>query len=81
MEGEPGKVDCYSGGRYGERPTSFTWEGSEHKVRNIESEWLEPGARHFRLRTEDDRLFELCYYEGADRWLIQERAADRRKGG
>ncbi len=50
-------------------------------VRTIESEWPEPGARHFRLRTEDDRQFELCYYEDADQWLIQERAVDRREGG
>lgn len=81
MEGEPENVACYSGGRYGERPTSFTWRGCEYRVRIIESEWLEPGARHFRLRAEDDRLFELCYYEGADRWLIQERTADSQQGG
>lgn len=81
MMDEPGRVACYSGSRYAERPASFLWGGSGHMVRTIESEWLELGARHFRLRTEDDRQFELCYYEDADQWLIQERAADRREGG
>lgn len=81
MEGEPGCVACYSGSRYGERPASFVWRGVRHRVGSIDSEWLEPGRRHFRLRTDDDRLFELCYDEGADRWLIRERAAGRQEGG
>jgi hypothetical protein len=81
MEGEPLSVACYSGSRYGERPTSFVWHGARHRVGSIVSEWLEPGCRHFRVRTEDDRLFELCYDEDADRWLIQERTAGRQEGG
>jgi len=81
MEGEPGSVACYSGSRYGERPTSFVWRGVRRRVASIDTEWLEPGARHFRVRTEDDTLFELCYDEDVDRWLIQERAAGRQEGG
>ena len=81
MEGVGGTVRCYSGGRYGVRPTSFIWDGREREVKSVESDWLEPGGRHFLVRTQGDRLFELCYDEAADRWLIRERAAPSREGG
>ena len=81
MEHEPARVTCYSGRTYAERPTSFYWKGQEHIVKTIESEWREPGERHFRLRTEDDRLFELCYDEDTDKWLVQEWAVNSAKGG
>jgi hypothetical protein len=80
MEREQVKVACYSGRSYAERPTAFIWEGAEHKVRDIEREWLEPGEKHFRLRTEDDRLFELCYYEKGDRWSVIEWVSKSEKG-
>jgi hypothetical protein len=81
MGGEVVSVACYSGARYAERPTSFDWRGAGYSVKRVESEWLEPGERHFRVRTEDDRLFELCYDERADLWLIEEEAARSPKGG
>ena len=81
MEHEPAHVTCYSGRTRAERPTSFYWRGREHTVRRIDSEWREPGERHFRLRTGDDSLFELCYYEDADKWLVREWAVNSAKGG
>ena len=81
MEFEPVRVTCYAGRTSPERPTSFFWRGLEHKVEKIESEWSEPGEKHFRLRSEDDRLFELCYYEGSDRWVVLEWAVNNAKGG
>jgi hypothetical protein len=62
------RVNCYSGQTYAERPESFIWEGTEYKVAKLEKEWLEPGEKHFLVRTEDKKLFELCYYEQSDEW-------------
>jgi hypothetical protein len=47
---------------------SLIWEGFEHKVKQIEKEWQEPGARLFKVRTEDGRLFILSYNERGDEW-------------
>lgn len=74
------QVACYSGRTYAERPTAFLWEGIEQKVRKIEREWQEPGEKHFRICTEGDRLFELCYYEDGDWWLATERVSKSEKG-
>jgi len=69
---EPGKlkVSCYSGQTYAQRPRSFVWEGVGYEVEEIEKEWLEPGERHFQLRTKDNKLFQLCYNETQDRWSL-----------
>jgi len=58
---KPARVQCYSGGGYADRPVRFTLGGTGQDVREIEGEWLEPGEKHFLVRTEDDRRFELCY--------------------
>ena len=68
MADKPVQVVCYSGHAYAERPVSFIWEGIEHKVKQIEKEWQEPGARLFQVRTEDGRLFILSYNERGDEW-------------
>jgi hypothetical protein len=66
------EVKCYSGYTYAEYPSSFTWHGAEHEVRKIDKMWREPGERHFRVRVQDDRIFELCYYEREDEWSLIE---------
>jgi len=65
------KVHCYSGHTYAERPDWFRWEGTDHKVQEVVREWQEPGERHFRVRTKDNRLFELCYDIEAARWTLK----------
>jgi hypothetical protein len=62
------QVVCYSGHTYAERPVSLIWEGIEHKVKQIEKEWQEPGARLFEVRTDDGILFVLSYNERGDEW-------------
>jgi hypothetical protein len=64
------KVKCYSGQTYAERPRSFIWQGVEYEVEEIEKQWLEPGERHFQVRTRDNKLFQLCYNETQDRWSL-----------
>ena len=68
MIDKPVQVVCYSGHTYAERPVSLIWEDMEHKVKQIEKEWQEPGARLFQIRTEDGRLFVLSYNERGDEW-------------
>jgi hypothetical protein len=66
------KVRCYSGQTYAQRPRSFWWEGVEYEVEAIEKEWLEPGERHFQVRTKAHKLFQLCYNETQDQWSLTE---------
>jgi hypothetical protein len=44
----------------------------EHEVEEIEKEWLEPGERHFQVRTGDNKSFQLCYNESQQKWSIKE---------
>jgi hypothetical protein len=66
------KVKCYSGQTYAERPRSFTWEGIEYEVEEIEKEWREPGEKYFQVRTRDNKLFQLCYNEKQEQWSLTE---------
>ena len=65
-------VKCYSGHTYAEEPRSFEWDGVEYEVGEIEGAWQEPGERHFRVRTGDNKLFQLCYNETDRRWSLIE---------
>ncbi len=64
------KVDCYSGYRHPERPCSFTWQGKTFKIVQVEQEWLEPDSRFFRVRADDEYIYELCYNETEDKWWL-----------
>lgn len=64
------EVRCYSGQAYAERPVSFTREGKEYQVAEVEAEWRGPGTRNFRVRTRDNKLFQLCYNESQDKWSL-----------
>jgi DNA-binding Lrp family transcriptional regulator len=66
------EVHCYSGHTYAGRPTSFVWQNAIYKVKAVEKEWREPGTKHFRISTEDNKFFELCYNEQQDEWSVIE---------
>ena len=66
------KVNCYSGHTYAERPKSFEWEGVEYEVEEIEKAWVEPGEKHFQIKTRDNIQFRLCYNEAKDQWSLIE---------
>ena len=66
----PDLVECHSGSSYGERPVAFQWEGERLEVAEVEASWRIPGGRRFRVRTRDDRIFELFYGELYDEWRI-----------
>ncbi len=63
-------VECHSGYTYGERPTAFYWEEVRLCIAEIEAFWRTPDGRKFRVRTEDDRIFELSYDALNDAWQI-----------
>jgi hypothetical protein len=63
-------VKCYSGHTYAEEPRSFEWEGVAYEVMEIEKAWLEPGERHFLVKTEGNKSFQLCYNEAEERWSL-----------
>ena len=64
------EVKCYSGHTYAQRPEIFFWQNKEHKISRIDEEWLEPGKRFFKVTTEDEKQFELCYNEIQDQWWL-----------
>ena len=64
------EVKCYSSRTYAERPQSFFWKDKELKITSIENEWLEPGKKFFRVVTEDEKVFQLCYNEPQDKWWL-----------
>lgn len=66
------EVSCYSGHTYAERPQSFRWEGVAYEIEEIEKDWLEPGERHFQVRTGDKKRFRLGYRETEKQWSLTE---------
>ena len=68
MAVKPVQVTCYSGHTLRRAAESLIWQGIEHKVKQIEKEWQEPGARLFKVLTEDGRFFILSYNERGDEW-------------
>ncbi len=66
------EVNCYSGHTYAERPKSFVWEEVEYEVEEIERAWVEPEKRLFKVRTGDNKLFQLCYNEMEMQWSLIE---------
>jgi len=64
------QVKCYSGYTYPQRPESFLWLDEEHNICRIENEWREPDKRYFRVVTEDEKVFDLCYNETQDQWWL-----------
>jgi hypothetical protein len=65
-------VECHSGYAYAERPVAFYWEGEHLDVKSIEANWHTPAGRFFRVRSLDERLFDLIYDEIENDWKIKE---------
>lgn len=63
-------VECHSGYEYAQRPIALHWEGQRLEIEAIEAEWRIPGGHCFRVRTRDERVFELFYGELYDEWRI-----------
>lgn len=64
------EVRCYSGYTYAERPVSFTWQGRDYQVAEVEKEWCGEGVKCFLVRTGDNKRLQLCYNEAQDKWSV-----------
>jgi len=67
-----GLVECHSGFEYAERPTALYWQEQRLVIAEILESRRTPMGRTFRVRTQDDQVFELSYLEMHDEWCIQE---------
>ena len=65
-------VECYSGFTYAERPVALTWEDQHLEIQRILAEWRTPEQNWFRVRTTDNREFELAYSHATDERKIVE---------
>lgn len=65
-------VECHSGYEYAERPLAVHWQGERLEVKEILERWRVPGEKRFRVRTQDDQIFELCYHELDDLWRVHQ---------
>ena len=64
------RVRCLSGHTFADRPTAVIHRGQELHVVEILDRWQIPDARCFRVRVDDDAIFEFCYEEMSDEWQI-----------
>lgn len=65
------RVECYSGYKYGERPTVLYLEGDRFEIVDIENCWSTPDGNYFRVRILDGRQFVLSYSESLDLWRLE----------
>jgi|COG998Drversion2_1049125.scaffolds.fasta_scaffold2218977_1 hypothetical protein len=66
------EVESYAGYDYPERPRALVWEGRRLEVSEILSQTRQPQGNWFRVRTGDDRIFELFYDRAEDNWRVEE---------
>ena len=64
------RVECLSGNTYADRPITLISAGQKHPIVEVLARWQIPGARCFRVRVDDQSIFELCYHETRDEWQI-----------
>jgi len=69
-------VECYSGGRFAERPVGIAWRGERLRVASVERAWRTPGGLGFIVRVADSRHFELAYTIASDQWVARQMMLD-----
>ncbi|HTV59302.1 MAG TPA: hypothetical protein VMJ93_10555 [Verrucomicrobiae bacterium] len=63
-------VECYSGYRADELPTSFTLRGRPYQVQALDGQWFSPGATYFRVQAQDGNFYVLRHDEAQDSWSL-----------
>jgi hypothetical protein len=66
-------VECRSDSAYAGRPRAFTWQGERLQVAAILDRWRSPSGVGFRLRADDEQVYDLEYNEELNEWSIQQR--------
>lgn len=65
------QVFCRSSSEYAEQPTALVWEGNRLEINEIVSRGRVPEGKIFRVRTDDERIFDLNYDQLRDEWQIK----------
>ncbi len=64
---------CRSDSEYAESPIVLTWEGQRLEIAEIQARWRTPEGKFFLVHVQDGRIFELCYQQAVDAWIITQR--------
>jgi len=64
-------VECYSGGRFAERPIEMVWRGERLHIASVERAWQTPGGLGFVVRVANSRHFELTCIIAGDQWTAR----------
>jgi len=71
------RVKTYAGYRANQEPRAFTLDGKEFKVEEILGQYYEYDIhddklyRRYRVKTEDEDIYELIYDEEEERWYLK----------
>lgn len=66
------EVESYAGYDYPERPRALIWEGQRLEVCEVLAQASRPEGRWFRVKTGDERVFDLLYHHETACWEIAE---------
>ena len=70
MDAVEGKVICYSGHTYAQRPLAFSWQGEEYSVSAVVTEEHTPRGKKFLVKTEGGEFFNLDYTIELNYWQV-----------
>jgi len=64
-------VECHSGYTFPQRPKAIRNDNERLEIEVIETEWLSPRGKFFRVKMIDGSIFVLFYDEANDNWQIR----------
>jgi hypothetical protein len=64
-------VTVYDGHEAAVRPRTLLWEGRRYLVAQVLTQSRSAEGKHFRVRTDDEYVFDLFYTISDDSWLIR----------
>jgi hypothetical protein len=65
------RVECRADLDYADTPLALVWDGRRLVIDEVLARWRIPVGKGFRVRTVENRLFELFYDETKEDWHIQ----------
>ncbi|HAH25484.1 MAG TPA: cytoplasmic protein [Prolixibacteraceae bacterium] len=70
-------VECHSGYKAGEYPTSFYWLNIRYEIQEISDRWYQahstpeqPVANYFKVRTASKQVYILKHELDSDNWFL-----------
>lgn len=65
------RVKCRSEFTFAQQPQRFTWEDQWLEIIQVIERQRTPEGFRFRVQTDADTFFTLCYDESHDKWLAE----------